>query len=283
MRGFFVWGKWHGIFTWFYVKILLLYAICIVLASCTLPEEKKIQEEMDSVDKTMITTLDSNAAIFQVPEPPVITTEKVKDPNGIYQVLLPSNGKMEQTISFSADNTYRLQEVYYPGKKDSIITSTGTWAPSNGYIWIYEDQLVRGRYSWKGDVLQYFNPLSKKDFSMHRLNDILGNKVWAKRKQQSIKVFGIGNEPFWSIELNKDDSLVFRMSDWSKPLRMKVISSNKTNQSQTLIARNDSTDLQLIIYPLFCSDGMSDYVYPRKTRVIHNGKVFNGCGVVYEE
>ena len=201
-----------------------------------------------------------------------------RKPNGVYRLLLPDEeGKnILHTISFSP-TAYRLQEEY-PGKKDSVVVTTGTWAPSGGFIWLYRDQIARGRYKWKGDTLQYYSPRQKKSFSLEKLTPAAANKVWQTKKQEGAILYGVGNEPFWSVEVRPDDSLVLNMPDWSAPLRAKITAKDKSGDSAVYTAANDS--LQLTVYPIFCNDGMSDFLYTQKFKVVYKGQTYSGCGEV---
>ena len=204
----------------------------------------------------------------------------IKEPSGIYQTQLPYNdsSKMEQTIQFYANHTYHLQEKF---KKDSIVLTKGNWTPSDGFIWLYKDQLAYGRYKWKGNVLQYFDPRYNKSYSMQKLTDIMSNSVWRNKKTQGVVLFGIGNEPFWSVELNKD-TVSFLLSEWEEPVKMKREETNQAQDSTIYLARTDSTRLKLIVLPYFCNDGMSEHVYPNKVVVQYNKQTYRGCGVAYQ-
>lgn len=200
----------------------------------------------------------------------------VKKPEGVYRLLLPYEGgkKVLHTVSFSS-TAYRLQEEY-PGKKDSVVVTEGTWAPSGGFIWLYRDQIARERYKWKGETLQYYNPQLKKSFSMEKPVPALANPVWQTKKKEGVVFYGVGNEPFWSVEVGRNDSLVLNMPDWSTPLKAKLTATDKTGDSAVYAAADDS--LQVTVYPFFCSDGMSDFLYTQKVKVMYKGQTYNGCG-----
>jgi len=246
-----------------------------------MPEEKD-DDVLVQQDSTMHSDVSYNAettdttTLLKLP-----VKQKIKKPQGIYKTTLSTPGKMEQTVAFYNDLTYQLQEKYIAGKKDSIVITQGNWSPSDGYIWLYKDQVVRGRYTWKGDTLQYFSPVAKKNFTMQHLQDVTQTDVWKNRKQEGLAVVGIGNEPFWRIELSQKDSLSLFLPEWTKPVTLKINSTSNTSDSTAYIAGNDSAQLKLTVFPYFCSDGMSDFVYSNKVRVQYNNQVFNGCGVVF--
>jgi uncharacterized membrane protein len=252
------------------------------LASCSLPEEKYLEQADVSNDTTVIQSSDSNAANTVTEQAPDLPKpKKIKNPAGIYQTILPSEGRLEQTVAFYPDHTYQLQEKYTSNKKDSMVLIKGNWMPSDGFVWLYKDQVVRGRYSWKGDTLTYYSPLSKKNFAMTPLKDVLENTVWQKRKNAGLVFSGIGNEPFWSIEFSDKDTVSLLLSEWNQPLKMKVNSTSRGVDSTLFTAQNDSTHITVTVYPYFCSDGMSDFVYRNKVTVKYNDRVLNGCGVLF--
>jgi uncharacterized membrane protein len=163
-----------------------------------------------------------------------------------------------------------------------VVITEGSWSPSDGYIWLYKDQIVRGRYQWKGDSLQYFNPALKKDFPMQVVKEALQDDGYRAKRNQGIVLFGIGNEPFWSIEMNSLDTISFLMSDWNQALKVKVDSVLFKEDSTFYTAQNDSLQLKLTVLPFFCSDGTSEYIYRNKIKVEYNNRLYQGCGIKYK-
>lgn len=262
----------------------LLIFLALLTFSCTLPAEKKAKKEAaQKVDSAVsIQTSEANAALYEpTPIETLPVVQKVKSPNGIFQAVLNFDEKVEHTIAFNSDFTFQLEERYLD-HKDSVSVTRGTWTPSDGYIWLYKDQVVGGRYKWKGNTLQYYSPVLKKDFDLHRLQDAYENVAWRNKGKQGLILFGIGNEPFWSVEFNKKDTLSFLMSEWDRPAKLKINSSFNTIDSIGYTAQNDSVSLRVTLYPQFCNDGMSDYTYRQKIKVQFNQQVYHGCGLFYK-
>lgn len=260
------------------------FLLLLIYTACTLPEKKRENQLSKKSDTTIIETNSAYSASQDTSASmPLPVIQKVKLPTGIYRTVLPLNNKIEQTIVFNSDLTYRLQEKYINGKKDSVVITEGTWTPSDGFIWLYKDQVTRGRYKWKGDTLQYYSPLFKRNFSMNRLQDAMQNTAWQNKDKEGVVVFGIGNEPFWNITIDKKDSLFFQLSDWDHPLRIKIGSSFNTTDSSGYLAKNDSAQIRVTIFPQFCSDGMSDFTYRNRLMVYYNQQVYNGCGMLYKQ
>ena len=262
----------------------LFFGLFIFFSACTLPEEKQSNQLSKKSDTTVIQTNDANSAIIDTSDVvPLPLVKKVNPPNGIYRTVLPVNGTMEQTVAFNKDFTYQLQEKYNNNNSDSIVITEGTWAPSDGAIWLYKDQVIRGRYKWSGETLQYYSPFLKKSFSMKPLQDAMQNAVWKNKAREGVSFIGVGTEPFWKIELDNKDSLAFLLSEWKQPLRIKIDSSFNEADSAGFIAGPDSAQIRVTIFPHFCSDGMSDFVYRNKIKVQYNQQIYSGCGVLYQQ
>jgi NlpE-like protein len=258
------------------VYFLLLFA----LSSCTLPEKKEKDMAAGKPNITTLQSSDTNAADKDsILEKPLPFPKPIKKPQGVYQTILPYSEGIEQTIAFYNDFTYRLQEKYINTKKDSVLITTGNWSPSDGYIWLYKNQIVRARYSWKGDSLQYFSPYFKKTFSMHPLKNALENAVLRNKKTEGIILYGAGNQSLWNVELNDKDSVSFSLAEWAKPIVLKINSAASTADSSIFFAKNDSTQLKIIALPFFCTDG--EFVYRNKIKVEYNNHVYSGCGVLF--
>jgi hypothetical protein len=220
---------WHNIFSTYQNKNMRVWLVCgcLYLLSCgTGPDDKAsytraTDSSFTHASELPVTNNDLNFAKDEQVTEELPATPPVKKPSGVYRFLLPEeNGKkILHTVSFST-NTFRLQEEY-SDKRDSIVVSQGTWAPSAGFIWLYRDQVVRGRYSWKGDTLQYYSPRLKKSFAMEKLTSVRVNNVWQTKKAEGATLYAVGTEPFWSVELTRQDSLVLNMPDWNAPLRLK--------------------------------------------------------------
>ena len=214
------------------------------------------------------------------PAPPV--SVPVKDPEGLFRFNYTIDSQhVEHTIQFNQDKSFRLEEKYYPGEK--VVVTNGHWSPSDGYIWIYNQQVLRGRYKWNGDTLQYYSPSRNQAFSMMQSPSILSNKVWQEKRKQNIKFFGIGNEPFWSVEVSKDNKIFFQLSEWNAPKTFTVTNSGNSEGNLVFNGTGDTSMISLTIYSQFCSDGMSDFVYPRKVNIQLGTTSFSGCGMLYAQ
>lgn len=207
-----------------------------------------------------------------IPKAPVLSP-----PNGIYELSGHKNTS-GHIIRFAPDRQFTMQ---YTTNADSIKVDKGTWAVSDGFIWLYKNNIAWGRYRWKGDTLQYYDPSSKQAYSMQKRPDILENNVWKNKPAEGYTVFGVGTEPFWSVGFTRNDSLELLMADAGKTLKLPVTSKMQSGDSTVLEARGDSALIRMTMLPRFCSDGMSDNVYSQQIVVHYKGQTLKGCGVKF--
>jgi uncharacterized membrane protein len=204
-------------------------------------------------------------------------------PEGFYQVTLPcTNCKgIEHTVLFNPDLTYQLEETVL-GSANVRTKTTGVWKPANGDIWLYKDRNVVARYTWKGDTLNYLDLKSGVRIPLRQLSAAANIAAWKSKQKEGIEFFGVGNEPFWNITIDKQKSIVFNLADWPKPVSFKTVKPLLSADSTVYQTRNDSATLRVVIYNTFCSDGMSDNIYNNKVKVLYNDTEYNGCGIAYE-
>lgn len=206
--------------------------------------------------------------------------KNIPPPQGFYQVMLPCTDcrGIEHTVLFRPDLSYRLEETD-AGTGKKIRTITGNWKPSEGDIWLYQDSTVQARYTWRRDTLHFIDPKTSVQIAMRSLKDAASNETWKMKKEAGVDFFGVGNEPFWNISVDNKKRIAFHLSEWAGPLQLKAARQNTAKDSTVYTTSNDSVQLRLVVYNTFCSDGMSDYLYQSKIRVVFNNQVYHGCGV----
>ncbi|HVK96176.1 MAG TPA: hypothetical protein VM368_00090 [Flavisolibacter sp.] len=259
----------------------VLIWIGFALYACTGNDNSIASKEYNT--KTEITSTSEYNAAAEIEDSIKIISnapKPIKAPKGIYQFSLPiSNGQhIQHIISFSGNN-YTLQQEY---RQDSAVITNGTWAVSNGFIWLYHKQVVNGRYRWKGDLLHYYNPINKKDYPLQEAHSALaGNAVLQQKGAEGFKLYGVGTEPFWSIELTKLDTLIFNNTDLSQSVKVKLTSTTTKSDTTIYVGNTDNIKMSVAVLPYFCSDGMSDFIYQTQIEVRLEGKKYRGCGIKY--
>jgi len=272
--------------------------ICLAVLSCTNHDTATTTTATTTVtpDTAATTTIDTAALPIQetatainnakeeaddTPPPAYI---KTPSPKGIYRTILPCEDckGIEHIVAFYPNNTYRIEEKKLEADSVQFTITTGDWKPTDGVIWLYKDQVVKARYSWKGDTLMYLMPSIKKSIVLHQMTPATENEAWQSKRKKDISFFGVGNEPFWSIEISNKNAITFYLVNGGEPVTFLPTEPVRSKDSIVYHIQNDSTTLRAVIYHQFCSDGMSDFIYKEKVSVIYNGQTFNGCGMLYK-
>ena len=205
----------------------------------------------------------------------LLPSAAIRAPQGLYRVALP--GGREQTLAFYKGQRYRLEES---GGRSEPMHAAGKWAPAGGDLWLYSGDAVVGKYRWQADTLVYL--LGGKLYPLQELQWALDNNVWRNKGKQGVEFFGVGNEPFWNIEIDEQKVIAFHLAEWPQPLRFSPVRPVVVGDSILYQTANDTATLRVVIYQRFCSDGMSDYTYDQQVRVVYNATVYNGCGLLFK-
>ena len=154
--------------------------------------------------------------------------EKFADslPTGIWQGMFPCKGcnGVQQTISFDADRTYLMEQEFW-GKDGRRERWEGKWERRNGSIFLSRGGKEIEHLAYDGTQLRVLRqelfPSSSDDSSKYVLKKVklaTSNPSWMKKKEEGVDFFGLGNEPFWSLEIDKEKFILFRLADWKEPV-----------------------------------------------------------------
>jgi uncharacterized membrane protein len=235
----------------------------------------------DNTGKNNINTRDSLAV-----KPAVVDSAALKT-EGIYGGFIPCSDCRGITtyLLLKPDMTYRIEETHYQ-KGDTLIRASGNWKIDNGKIYLYQNN--KEKLTFLADEER----LWQLDAQGNRISGNMGNKFVLNKQQLASKerlrekaeagidFIGHGNEPFWSVEIDKGKSIIFNNPDMKKPDTTSYTAPTMSGEAREYHIRTETTKLDIIISPQFCSDGMSDLLYEYKVSVDHNGKSYGGCGLV---
>ena len=197
-------------------------------------------------------------------------------PNGAYQGMYPCKGceGIQQTILFTSDKKYRLEELTW-GKSSLPKKTEGIWEKKNGMVWMYQPGKAPIKFFLRKDSL-YTDSLQ---YALVKRELATINPSWKQKQTEGIDFIGIGNEPFWSLEIDNEKMILFKLADSKKPVILPVEKPIITKDSTLYNLKYESNPLRIVIYPQFCSDGMSNFLYQYKVTVMYKGTLYKGCGV----
>ena len=262
------------------MKTLVLFAFIIITgsSSCNLFSDKKDTSDTITVTSTDTIRLTKDSIIT----PPI--TYSI--PAGFFQGMLPCTGceGIQQTIFFETDNTFKMEELNW-GSKLPAKKQSGRWEKKGDTILLNAKNTIISKFRFKGDSLytvyrdgKMIDGTDMQHYVLIRKPSGTANDSWRQKGEQGIDFYAIGNEPFWSIEIDNERMILFKVADWEKPVIV-PIEKPKIFRDSIVYLIPDSNNLRITILNEFCSDGMSDFLYEQKVQVRHKGQLYKGCGM----
>jgi uncharacterized membrane protein len=210
-------------------------------------------------------------------------------PIGFYQGMLPCRTceGIQRTIMFSADDRFKMEELEW-GKGGQAKKTEGTWSKDNGRFVLYQGEKVIAKYKLVKDSLVNIenggaripDSLSK-SYALFKKNTAPENPSWKKRKSEGVDIVGNGNDPFWSLEIDNEKFIYFKLTALAKPIIV-PIEKPSINKDSTVysIVTEGGAPLKVSISSKFCNDGVSDHLYEYKMNVWYKGQLYRGCAVL---
>lgn len=206
---------------------------------------------------------------------------------GFYQGPPPCNDcdELQQTLLLMADGSFKLEDMVWR-KNAKAEMNMGIWSIVKGNIVLFSGNTVIGKFEAHGDTLltverqgTMLSDTAARKFALYKTPNAAENRAWQKRKLEGIDFYGIGNEPFWNIEIDNEEMIRFRLADWKEPVQIPAGSPVITETRISYSLSTEPKSFEITILPEFCSDGMSDYLYEYTIKVNYQGKLYKGCGI----
>lgn len=201
---------------------------------------------------------------------------------GIYQAVLPCIGCENRlhTIMLNADGTFRLEEEFI-GKGLGPSVTRGTWLRNKNEVKLVMGNVALQTYFLQNDSLILAGPSGEKnDATNYTVNKMPSNKhtAWQDKWKSGVDFFGIGTEPFWSISIQNKKQVILKFAGREQPIIVEAPTPSDFSDSLVYEYKGKGNQLRVTIYPRFCNDGMSDFLYEQSVHVMYNGLLLKGCG-----
>lgn len=207
-------------------------------------------------------------------------------PLGAYQGIFPCPDcdGIQQTILFTNEKIFKQEQMVW-GKNETIKSSSGTWERRSDTIKLTQNGRTAMDLMKKGDTLfpvhisgiRLKNPLK---YFLTKRTLAVNNPMWRTKEKAGIDFIATGNEPFWSLEIDNQKSISFKLAEWKNPIVVRTEKPIITTDSIFYSLKSDTSNWTITILPQFCNDGMSDYLYQYKVSVNYKGIRYRGCGVM---
>ncbi len=261
-------------------KVCAILYISIIFYSCAEPVKQK-EETVYVSDTTRV----QDTVVF-IKDSTMAQSFADSLPEGAYQGMFPCKDceGIQNTVIFSPDKTYSREEMPW-GSPGRPYQAMGKWERRDNKIILYSNGKAALQFRYRKDTLINVESNDNRQndsfkYILTRRSLATQNKSWNTKRSQGIDFVGVGNEPFWSLEIDNEKMIVLKLADWKKPVIVPVEKPFVKNDSTYYSLMSDNTAWSVTILPQYCGDGMSDYLYQQKVIVRYKGNTYKGCGVV---
>lgn len=200
--------------------------------------------------------------------------------SGLYQADSPCKDcrGIKTSILLNPDFSYEKTDLF-PGRENDFSESRGNWKVENdSTISLNENGIQKPYRIRKNSLLNinsegnvYGNDLLKVDLN------IMAEGDYSEQKTKGVHFFAGGNEPFWSLEVVSEKSIIFTLMG-AKPITSKDIVTSYKNGITTIKSKSKRPGLEITIYNYQCVNDMSGAVSSNYVEVKVNDQLYKGCG-----
>lgn len=104
------------------------------------------------------------------------------------------------------------------------------------------------------------------------------NPAFEKKISEGIDFIGLGNEPFWGLDIDFEKTMQFSTPDGGLVSAPAVMAKKAQDGALIYESQAEGNTLKVTVRKEDCSDGMSDNRYNYSITVVVNGKQYKGCG-----
>ncbi len=254
----------------------LLFSFMFIALSCDAVVEKgqtsdTTENYSDSVDTVRRVVIMDTLRGSSIPSVPA----------GVYSL---NNNSNVYYVKLNDDKTYMLQPAEH-NKRSALQKTEGSWAIEGDEVLLHNGRTVVAKLNVANDSIRLteMNGSAVKQPLMLQKHELAGqDTAWTRKAALGMEFYGVGNEPFWNIEIDDQGKTIFKMADWKQPLSLKTAKASAKGDSIHYVF-NDAGKTAVTIYNTYCNDGMSDRLYTRKVRVKHKGQTYSGCGEYFNQ
>lgn len=196
---------------------------------------------------------------------------------------------IKTSIQLFPDFTYHKKSLYLD-KSDKIHTIKSSWKIINDSVLILNEYDNQQAYLYKKDKLVMLSQQSEiitgnlaYRYHLFKVTDgDIQKPDFSKLIKNDISVIGQGNEPFWSVELNLNQSLTLKQPG-KEDIEFKIIESIYNKDISVFKATHNNTTVTFKIYNFPCVDDMSGSQADSYVEFQEQNKVLKGCGYILKQ
>jgi heat shock protein HslJ/uncharacterized lipoprotein NlpE involved in copper resistance len=195
------------------------------------------------------------------------------------------------SLELNADSTYR-ERMVYQGRSATPFVQSGTWGVSNGRVLLNKKGSRHNQFAIEGEALVMLdgegNPIDSQQAEAYRLqrkktDEAEDNpRLWREKYERGIDFAAVGNEPFWSLEIDLEKMIEFRALDEEKgSVLTPVPLGEKPTTGEGIVYKVQTVtgDMEVQLLKQACEDNMSGRAFPYTVTVTKDGTAYKGCGM----
>jgi len=224
-----------------------------------------------------------NTALNQMNSDNQQTSASIENLPAVFSGVLPCADcpGIESIVALYDD---RFEELsHYRDRGNNLYQVDGNWALTGDTLKLYrvEDEIHRAFLFSREEIrlldldFELITGDLEENYKLVRSQE--EESIRSRHKEFKIDGFDFlasGNEPFWSVQVNFDDQLLYKTPESERSFSFsefeEIVEDQKTIYS--------AADIQISIIPEYCRDTMSGFLFTHRVEVQTNGQSMTGCG-----
>jgi len=220
--------------------------------------------------------------------------------NGVWEGQMPCADceSIKARLNIRNDNVFEIRYTY-TGKNVDPYTEGGTWAFENDTLILAAETGVKLIYFMSGNKLSLLDAegnavpnamltkLSRNGEDVTHESTEKNDDRWHEKRWRGIDFTGMGNEPYWSVDVDLEGKIVFKSLVDGNTFEYAEYSENDVVDAvrASFKALNEISEIKVDIYKEGCVDDMSGEAFKHLVVIRHRMKKssiwteYKGCGL----
>ena len=190
-------------------------------------------------------------------------------------------------VTLNKDHTYEASSVYI-GESNRPFIDSGTWkVKEDTLLALQVDSTIDKTLTVEDSSLVMLDKNGQRvtgaladHYVLDQADSLQKEKNnWAELREQGIDFRGGGNEPFWSLTIDFDDSMTLNVMDGDSIVApVPEMKQDTASKARVLKTEAESGSVRVQLSPTACMDSMSGKVSSHRVVVEYGDKKYRGCG-----
>lgn len=198
---------------------------------------------------------------------------------------------IDYTLELNPDSTFR-ERMVYQGRSAIPFVQSGTWGVRDRRVRLNKQGTGNNQFAIDGEALVMLDgegnsieSTQAEAYHLRRQNPDEPEdnpRLWREKYERGIDFAAVGNEPFWSLEIDLEKMIEFRALDeenGSVLTPVPVGEAPATGEGIVYKVQTVSGDLEVQLIKETCINTMSGREFPYTVTVLKDDMEYKGCGM----